>query len=244
MADEAPTDIAGQLAGAARELAKPGTVQETLQLIVDLSVQIIPDADCAGIMVLQDTTIAAPAATDLRIAELDALQAHLVEGPSLDAIREAASVYSQDLAQEARWPQFAPRAVERGMSSLLAYPLSRNDEVMGALNLYARRPSAFDEEDQDVGSLFAVHVAVALGAAEAHADDVTRALRLQEALESRDLIGQAKGILMERQNIDADHAFDILRRASQRSNVKLRDVALLIVTRSPEGERGALPGQP
>jgi GAF domain-containing protein len=240
MADLAHNDLARTLAGVARDLTRVGTVQETLQRIVDLALQTIPDADCAGVMLLEDSHVTAPAATDLRVSELDALQARLWEGPGMDAMREQASAYSEDLAHEPGWPRFAPKAAERGMRSLLAIRLHPDDDVLGALNLYSRRPAAFDEADREVASLFAVHAAVALEAAERHADDVTRALHLQEALESRDLIGQAKGILMERQHIDADQAFDILRRASQRSNLKLRDVAALIVT--PEDERRDLPG--
>jgi GAF domain-containing protein len=118
------------------------------------------------------------------------------------------------------------------MRSLLACRLSLDDDPLGALNLYSRQPSAFDASDREVAALFTVHAAVALAAAEIHADDLTKNLNLQEAIETRDIIGQAKGVLMERQHIDADRAFEILRRASQRSNVKLRDVAALIVSGS------------
>ena len=243
MPDLAPNDLPGMLADAARALARTGTVQETLQRIVDLSLEIIRDADCAGLMLLSDSRVTTPAATDLRASDLDALQARLWEGPCMDAVRGQESVDAEDLAGEDRWPQFAAKAVERGMRSLLACRLSLDDEPLGALNLYSRRPSAFAEADRETAALFAVHTSVALAAAETHADDLTRALHLQEALDSRDLIGQAKGILMERQHIDADTAFDILRRASQRSNVKLHDVAALIVS-GPEVGQGEPPEHP
>jgi GAF domain-containing protein len=240
MANLAPNDLAGTLAEAARELAGTGTVQDTLQRIVDLCLQIIPNADCAGITLLRDSRVTTPVASDLRVSELDAFQARMWEGPCMDAIRGHERVYSENLAEEARWPEFAVKAVERGMRSLLACRLSVGDEPLGALNLYSRRPSAFDGSDQSVATLFATHAAVALAASETHDDDVARALNLEEALESRDIIGQAKGVLMERQHIDAPAAFDILRRASQRSNVKVRDVAVLIVS-GPEGDEGASP---
>ena len=237
MADLAPNDVAETLAEAARDLARTGTVQETLQRIVDLSLQTIPDADCTGVTLLSDSRITTPVASDRRVAELDALQARLWEGPCMDAIRELESVYSEDLGTDERWPQFAAQAVQRGMRSLLACRLSLNDDPLGALNLYSREPSAFDASDREVAELFAAHAAVALGAAETHADDLTKNLNLQEAIETRDIIGQAKGVLMERQHIEADRAVDILRAASQRSNVKVRDVAALIVSGSELDQR-------
>jgi len=237
MAHPAPSDLARTLADAARQLARTGNVQETLEHVVDLSLQIVPDADFAGITLVSDSRITTPAASDRRVAELDALQARLWEGPCMDAIREPESVYSEDLAADERWPQFAGQAVQRGMRSLLACRLSLNDDPLGALNLYSREPSAFDASDREVAELFAAHAAVALGAAETHADDLTKNLNLQEAIETRDIIGQAKGVLMERQHIEADRAFDILRAASQRSNVKVRDVAALIVSGSELDQR-------
>src|SRR5207302_4644289 len=127
----APNDLARTLADAARRLARTGNVQETLELAVDLSLQIVPDADFAGVTLLNDSRITTPVASDRRVAELDALQARLWEGPCMDAIRELESVYSEDLGTDERWPQFAAQAVQRGMRSLLACRLSLNDDPMG-----------------------------------------------------------------------------------------------------------------
>ena len=104
-----------------------------------------------------------------------------------------------------------------------------DDRILGALNLYSRRVDAFDESDMATALLFSTHAAIALSHAQTRAGDVELTRQLREAIESRDVIGQAKGILMERERVDADAAFDMLRRASQRLNVKLRDVAGRVV---------------
>src|SRR5437868_396497 len=148
MAEAAPTDLARTLADAARRLARTGNVQETLEGVVDLCLQAVPAADFAGVTLLIDSRITTPVASDRRVAELDALQARLWEGPCMDAIRERESVYSEDLGADERWPQFAAQAVQRGMRSLLACRLSLDDDPLGALNLYSRRPSAFDASDR------------------------------------------------------------------------------------------------
>src|SRR2546423_10772048 len=100
MADLAPNDVAETLAEAARDLARTGTVQETLQRIVDLSLQTIPDADCTGVTLLSDSRITTPVASDRRLAELDALQARLWEGPCIEPIRELESVSSEALGHQ------------------------------------------------------------------------------------------------------------------------------------------------
>ena len=102
---------------------------------------------------------------------------------------------------------------------------------MGALNLYSKHRNAFDDEALAVGSVFATHAAVALAGAQQ--DE-----QMYKALQSRDVIGQAKGILMAQQNVSADEAFDILRRASQRMNIKLREVAERVASRTPPDEQG------
>ena len=121
----------------------------------------------------------------------------------------------------------------------IAFSLS--PERASALNLYARMPQAFGATDRAQGQLFATLARLALDSAEARAADDTRAANLAEALRTRELIGQAQGILMERERITADQAFDVLRRASQRMNVKLREVAVTLVEtgETPEGERPA-----
>ncbi len=179
---------------------------------------------------VQAKNIKTPAQTHPAVAELDALQSELGGGPCVDAIAEHETFYAEDLSHEDRWPTFARRAVEHGMMSLLSFRLfieesETGERTMGALNLYSRQRAAFDETAREVGVILASHASVALAAAQALAHEKDHVAHLDQALASRDVIGQAKGILMERERLSADQAFDLLRRASQHLNIKLRDVA-------------------
>lgn len=210
----------------ARSLLAERDVQHTLQKICDLAVETIDGCDHAGISFLKGKTVETPAASDDVPRVVDGIQYETGEGPCLDAIREAEVFESGDLGREDRWPNFASRAQrETGVTSMLSFRLFVEGDTLGALNLYSKAADAFDERSRTVGLVFAAHAAVALSSA-MHDE------QMEEALQSRDLIGQAKGILMAREGITADQAFDMLRRASQRLNVKLRDVAGGIVERS------------
>jgi hypothetical protein len=154
---------------------------------------------------------------------VDALQTETGEGPCLDAVFKERVVRVPDLASETRWPRFARRAAAAGAGSMLSFQLWVEGDNLGALNLYGRQPHAFDEESVQVGLLFVAHAAVAMAGAQKH-DQLTAGLA------TRDLIGQAKGILMERYQIDAQRAFALLVRASQHRNRKLRDLAAELTT--------------
>jgi GAF domain-containing protein len=123
-----------------------------------------------------------------------------------------------DLASEQRWPDFSARAAALGVGSMLSFQLFVEGDNLGALNLYSSESDAFDDESEQVGLLFASHAAVAFA-------DAQKLDQLNSAVETRDLIGQAKGILMERYRISAEQAFRVLTRVSQQRNRKLRDLA-------------------
>lgn len=123
------------------------------------------------------------------------------------------------------------------MRSLLALPLLVN-AAPGALNLYARYPRAFGVIDRGRASLLAAMAGFAFSSAQTHEDDERRAANLHAALATREIIGQAQGILMERERITSDQAFDILRRASQHLNVKLRDIAQTLVDTGERPDTG------
>lgn len=224
----------------ARFLFSAGSVTDTLQRVVDLAVATIDGCDFAGIFLLEDDIIATPVFTDPRVIEIDAAQHQCGEGPCLDAITEGGSVYAEDLTDDARWLRFGPQAAAAGIRSALAFGLSNNG-TRGALNLYARYPRAFGVIDRGKGLLLAGLGDQALSAAEAHEDEDRRVENLEAALVTREVIGQAQGILIERERVTADQAFDILRRASQHLNVKLRDVAQTLVDtgEQPETDRPA-----
>ena len=218
----------------ARALLAEDDVQHTLQKICDLAVETIDGCDHAGISFLKGRKVDTPASSDDVPRKVDSIQYEVGEGPCLDAIRDHEVFETGDLGREDRWPHFASRAQrETGITSMLCFRLFVEGDTLGALNLYSKAANAFGEESRTVGLVFAAHAAVALSSA-IHDE------QMEEALQSRDLIGQAKGILMAREGITADQAFDMLRRASQRLNVKLRDVAGGIVERSaaPAGDEG------
>ncbi|HEX2072528.1 MAG TPA: GAF and ANTAR domain-containing protein [Geodermatophilus sp.] len=208
-------------------------VETTLEAITAAAVATVPGAEEAGISFVVDRSrIEARAGTGERPMALDSLQDQLDEGPCYTAIREHETVHAPDVATEARWPRFAAAARERGVGSMLAVRLCRTaDKELAALNLYAGTPHAFDADSEAVARIFAGHAALALAAAE-------RAENLETALHSRDLIGQAKGILMERYKITPEHAFALLVRTSTLTNRKLRDIADELAT------TGALPADP
>jgi transcriptional regulator with GAF, ATPase, and Fis domain len=200
-------------------LADHADVQQTLNRIVHLAVETLDVCDFTDITIVERGKVISPASSDDVPRLLDAIQGEVGEGPCLDAIKEHEVFQTRDLADEERWPTFAVRAhQETGVRSILSLRLFIEEETMGALNLYATSVDAFDETDVALGSVFAVHAAVAMLASRREED-------LERKAASRDLIGRAKGILMARENDSDEQAFYMLRRASQRLNVKLTTLA-------------------
>src|SRR5690606_29442357 len=134
-----------------------------------------------------------------------------------------------DAKIEPRWPRWSAAVTDLGFRSVLSVPLATRTRRFGSLNAYAHRPNAFGEDDVAVMSLLARHASVSLAATQ-------NIEGLRKAVDARELIGVAMGLLMERYGLDADRAFDVLRRISQAENVKLRDIAREVV------ERRGLPG--
>ena len=218
------------------------TVQQTLQHVVDLAEQAVDGCEAAGILRIEDGTVSTVAASSPLVVALDQLQIDSGEGPCVDAAKGGTTIYVHDLMDDRRWPTFGPLAVTAGMRTVLAY--SMTSAPASALNLYARLPSAFGPTDRAQASLFAVLARVALESARERAVDARTAGNLTEALRTRTLIGQAQGILIERERITADQAFDVLRKASQHLNIKLREVAATLVETGVPGEPGGLDGGP
>jgi GAF domain-containing protein len=213
-----------RFAAALRELASHQDVDETLQLAVDLAAELIPGCAVADIMFTRRGGVTTPVATDPRAQALDDLQELTGEGPCLTAAHDQASVVSPDLAHDDRWPEFGARAADLGVRSAASFQLflhRHEGDRLGALNLYGGQVEDLDAASVQLGELFAAHCAAVLAAA------ITRE-GFVAALESRDLIGQAKGILMERHHVTAHGAFVLLRRSSQEHNVKLREVAEIV----------------
>jgi putative methionine-R-sulfoxide reductase with GAF domain len=196
-----------------------GDVEATLQAITASAVVTVPHADECGITYVVGRRRVEPRAwtSDLP-KQVDALQERVGQGPCMDAAWEQEVVRVDDVRTDERWPEFAGEAAELGVGSMLCFQLFVEGDNLGALNLYSGLPGAFDEESQEIGLVFASHAAVALAGAE-HEQN------LRAGMGSRDVIGQAKGILMERYKLTPAQAFAVLARASQELNWKLFDVA-------------------
>ncbi len=185
----------------------------------------IESCDFAGLFVLREGRVTMPVNTGPVVAELDAFQLESHQGPCLDCMAQGTVLYAEELADDPRWPSFGPQAAAAGVRSVLSLCLTHGGAVVGALNLYARFPLAFGAVDRARGLVLAGLAGLALSVAEAHDEEERRAENLRQALITRQIIGQAQGILMERERITAEQAFDVLRRASQHLNTKLREVA-------------------
>jgi hypothetical protein len=229
-------ELEGTFSEVAVALFAPGTVERTLQRIVPRAVRTVDGCEAAGIMLMGAEAATTVAATSDLVIEIDQMQIDANEGPCVDAATQSTAFYANDLLDEPRWPVFAPNAVAAGVRSVLAYSLSTGQP--GALNLYARLPAAFGATDRAQGELFATLARLALDSAEERAAGESTAVNFSAALLTRELIGQAQGILMERERISADQAFDILRRASQHMNIKLREVAETLVETGESPDTG------
>lgn len=237
--DQALGDLESNLAQVAVELFAAGTVAGTLERVVQLAAATVGGCDSAGILVLEGDHLAVAAASSTLARRLDEAQIATNEGPCIDAALGGTTTYVADLADDDRWPAFAPTAVHAGVRSVLAYSLAGRRP--SALNLYAELPAAFGAFDRAQGQLYATLARLAVDSATERAAGESVAANLTEALRTRELIGQAQGILMERERITADQAFDVLRRASQHLNVKLREVAETLVRTGEPPDTGPAP---
>jgi transcriptional regulator with GAF, ATPase, and Fis domain len=200
---------------------------KALDKIVNLAVEHLDACEFAGISLVEHRRITSPASSNDLPKKLDEIQSDTGEGPCIDAIKDHEVFQTGDLEHEARWPNFSSRGHrETGVSSILSIRLFVEEDTMGALNLYSSRRNAFDDSDVALATVFAVHASVAMSAAR-------RQEGLEKKAESRDVIGRAKGILMARSGVSDDEAFAMLKGASQRMNVKLRDIAETITEQKP-----------
>lgn len=214
------TSLAERMSKAARELQAEPDPQATMEAAVWLAAANVRGCDGAAItMAERRGRIDTPAYTDDVSLGGDLLQYELSEGPCLDALWEERVVHSADVGTDPRWPNWGPRFVsEYGVNSVLCFQLFTREESLGALNLYSRSRAAFDSQDRDDGLALAAHIAVAISAAQTEE-------QLSRALDSRSLISQSVGILMERYQLNSTAAFEVLSRVSSESNVKIRDIA-------------------
>jgi hypothetical protein len=227
-ADAPPTRLAMVFADIAEQLYEADSFDDVLSRIAEAAVSTIAGCRMASVTLLERSGYRTAASTNPAATAVDHAQYHSDEGPCLDAV-DAPMVYAQSFPDE-RWPTLASRPTESGVQSALSYRLAAAssgtaDSSGGSLNSYGVIPSAFNDTAQEIGLILAAHASVAARTVDERSTLESLGRDLQQALLSREVIGQAKGILMERLEVTPEDAFDLLRRSSQQLNMKLRDVA-------------------
>jgi GAF domain-containing protein len=210
-----------------------GTLGDTLTRVANLACESVGPADMAGITMLVEGRVRTAVFTDPESPEIDTAQYDTGEGPCLDAFRHQRVYRIDSTANDTTWPAFSALAATHGIVSTLSLPLIARQEGVGALNLYARNGS-FSAEDEELGAVFATQAAIVLANTQAYWDARHLSEQLGQAMQFRAVIEQAKGVLMATGGRNADEAFQLLVRASQRENRKLRDIALELVERAQQ----------
>ena len=218
-----------KMAEMARAVAAPRSAEEIFREVTAAAVELIPGVSTAGILLIRrGGRFESHAGTSDLPHELDELQHRFQEGPCMDAAIHDVVVRTDDFREEKRWPQYSPAVLELGVRSGISFKLYTKDRTAGALNLFAFEPTEWDAERQSVGTVLAAHAAAAIMSFQ-------QGEQLQSAVTSRDRIGQAKGIIMERFGIDDVQAFDMLRQLSQEGNAKLVDIAQRVIDTRGQG---------
>ena len=237
-AEDVPGPIAAEFMALAAALMDATTVGGVLRRIVEAARSAVPGADVVSVTLRTAEGFHTPVQTDPLASRLDEIQYRLDAGPCVEATRKPGLglTFSADLGASTQFGPFGPAAAELGVHSVLAVGLFPDGEGprMGALNIYSGVRAGLDELDRDLALVLAAHASTALAATMASTAAELEAAQLREALRSRDVIGQAKGILMERRGISSDEAFGVLRAASQSLNVKLAQIAQTLVDRRSE----------
>jgi GAF domain-containing protein len=216
-------DLARRMAELARASAAPRSVDDVLSDVTAAAKELIPGTDTAGVLLIgKGGKFDSVAGTSDLPHLLDELQMKFNEGPCVEAALDELIVRTVDFRSEERWPKYSAAVVEIGVLSGLSFKLYTAERTAGALNLFAFEPNAFDAEDETTGVVLAAHAAAAILSSR-HGE------QLESALTTRDRIGQAKGIIMERFGVDDVQAFEMLRRLSQDSNTRLIDIAQRVI---------------
>ncbi len=216
-------ELAMRMADLARAVASPRSLADVLTGVTTAAKELIPGVDTAGVLLIgPGNTFESLAALDELPHALDELQVRFDEGPCRQAALADLVVRTEDFRAEQRWPRYSPASVELGVLSGLSFKLYTADRTAGALNLFGFSPMNWDEDAVTTGTVLAAHAASAIVASRQEE-------QLKTALLSRDRIGQAKGIIMERYKVDDVQAFEMMRQLSQHSNTRLVDIAGQII---------------
>ena len=225
--DPQPGNAAEALERLGRLSLRELSMDSLLQTVADLTKSVMPGNPETSVLLLVKDEPTTVVSTGRLAVDLDETQYERGHGPCLHAARTGELTEIADTRTEFRWQDYVGRAAERGNRSSLSIPLAidEDEQVTGALNVYARRPDAFDDDSRSVATRFGPYAAVAAGNMYAYQSARDLADNLQAALESRAVIDQAKGVLVERYELTPDQAFQLLARASMNANRKVRDIA-------------------
>jgi anti-anti-sigma factor len=212
-------------------------VDGALRMVVALTRATVVAADGVSVSLRRHGHLATVTASDQTIMDMDTYQYTTGEGPCIDASVEGRRFHAQSLTDELRWPAFTPKACSLGIRSILSAPLYAMQAPVGALNIYSRRPAVFAEQDEELASMFAAETSAVLTGAKVNEAGEQRGARIQAALEVREAIAHAQGVIMERQGISQDDAFTALRIDAQASGNSLRDHANQVVSSSLQLDR-------
>jgi GAF domain-containing protein len=227
-----PDHLAEGIAELSRLLVNEEGLDDTLQRVADLVCRNLEGADVAGVTLIRNDRPTTAVFTDPTSPQVDSTQYETGSGPCLDAFRHQRVFRIDSTADDEQWPAFSRAAAEHGVQCTISLPLAVRGRGIGALNLYSMRAGGFSEDDEQLGMLFAGQASVALANAQLYDSAYRMTQQLQEALTSRAVIDQAKGILMAQNGVGADDAFELLRTTSQRENRKLRELAQELVDRA------------
>jgi GAF domain-containing protein len=223
-AGELTPDAADAFARLAIELHDAPGVEETIEAVVQYALQAL-NCSHAGVVLQGHGRAEVAAVTDSTVAEVYSLQIDSESGPLITTLKSGATVLIRDTSTDDRWPEWAEKVAKLGVRSVLDVPLATGNgtpAMIGVLGLYAAEPDAFSADDEAIAHILARHASVAVSSAR-HEETMA------QAVDARKLVGQAMGILMERFDVDGDRAFAILKRYSQDTNTKLRDVAQQLI---------------
>ena len=214
------------------------SMETVLQRVADLARRVVPGAAEVSVTLVRDTVAQTVAQTGELALQLDERQYEKGYGPCLDAAGGGEVRLVRDARTETRWPDYTPHAVEHGSLSSMSVPVPVQQQVTAALNVYAVQPRAFDAGSVELAQTFASYAAVAIANMHLYESGKQLAEQLGQAMQSRAVIDQAKGVLMGQRRCTAEEAFELLVGVSQGSNRKLRDVAQALVDSTTGPPRG------
>jgi GAF domain-containing protein len=237
MSEDAQSPLQRSVAELSTFLVSNQSLADTLTKVASLAAEAVPRAAFAGITMIVDDQVTTQGFTDPIAPEVDRAQYESGRGPCLDAFKQSSVIIVETLQDDDRWPEFATAAVAHGVRSTMSIPMLSGGTAQGALNFYAGVDRAFGEAEVDSGMSFATHAAAVLANAQAYWGARLTTEHLQQALNSREEIDMAKGMIMNVMGCSPSEAFEVLVKQSQQENRKLREIAAEIVARADRQRR-------